>query len=287
MGLSDLSKEENKGQDYFTGGQASGMVVRDPQKKDGANIVNELMDNARRLGGQEVDPEQQATQRPPQPTFSGAGYRLGDEWRPSQRVEPPATGQVQKEPDVITVTLIFYRQGFTVDDGPLRDYTDPENAEFLKAINKGHVPLELLQKTGNRPVEVNLMDRKGEDYKPPPKVIKPFSGEGQRLGGPSSATPPQPTTVPTSSSNRSSRAEVDLRQPTTSVQIRLHDGTRLVAKFNHFHTVGDLRAFVQAALSKKVGFQLQTTLPVRVLVDDSQTLEAAGLLGATVVQRPV
>jgi len=48
MGLSDLSKEENKGQDYFTGGQASGMVVRDPQKKDGANIVNELMDNARR-----------------------------------------------------------------------------------------------------------------------------------------------------------------------------------------------------------------------------------------------
>jgi len=73
------------------------------------------------------------------PRTNRTGYRLGDEWRPSQRVEPPATGQVQKEPDVITVTLIFYRQGFTVDDGPLRDYTDPENAEFLKAINKGYL----------------------------------------------------------------------------------------------------------------------------------------------------
>lgn len=71
------------------------------------------------------------------------------------------------------------------------------------------------------------------------------------------------------------------------MQIRLHDGTRLVAKFNHTHTVGDLRAFVDSALPKKVAFQLQTTLPVRVLSDDSQTLAESGLLGATVVQRPL
>jgi len=57
------------------------------------------------------------------------------------------------------------------------------SSSFSHQNTMRHVPLELLQKTGNRPVEVNLMDRKGEDYKPPPKVIKPFSGEGQRLGG--------------------------------------------------------------------------------------------------------
>jgi UBX domain-containing protein 1 len=80
---------------------------------------------------------------------------------------------------------------------------------------------------------------------------------------------------------------VDDTQPMTSVQIRLHDGTRLVAKFNHTHTVGDLRGFVDAALPKRVAYQLQTTLPVRVLADESQTLQEAGLLGSTVVQRPL
>lgn len=29
---------------------------------------------------------------------------------------------------------------------------------------------------------VDLMDRRGEDYKEPPKVVKPFTGSGQRLG---------------------------------------------------------------------------------------------------------
>jgi UBX domain-containing protein 1 len=93
--------------------------------------------------------------------------------------------------------------------------------------------------------------------------------------------------VATTSSAPRRKLVVDETQPTTSVQIRLHDGTRLVAKFNHTHTVGDLRGFVDAALPKRVAYQLQTTLPVRVLADESQTLHDAGLLGSTVVQRPL
>ena len=37
---------------------------------------------------------------------------------------------------------------------------------------------------------------------------------------------------------------LDSTQPTTSVQIRLADGTRLVSKFNHTHTVNDIRQFI-------------------------------------------
>jgi hypothetical protein len=37
---------------------------------------------------------------------------------------------------------------------------------------------------------------------------------------------------------------LDPAQPTTSVQIRLADGTRLVSKFNHTHTVNDIRQFI-------------------------------------------
>lgn len=44
------------------------------------------------------------------------------------------------------------------------------------------------------------------------------------------------------------RAEVPLTPdvPTTSLQIRLVDGTRLIATFNHSHTIGDIRRYIIA-----------------------------------------
>jgi hypothetical protein len=44
-------------------------------------------------------------------------------------------------------------------------------------------PAELEREARGRPLSVNLMDKKSEDYVPPPKVITPFAGAGQRLGG--------------------------------------------------------------------------------------------------------
>lgn len=42
------------------------------------------------------------------------------------------------------------------------------------------------------------------------------------------------------------RAEVPLTPdaPTTTLQIRLVDGTRLIATFNHSHTVGDIHRYI-------------------------------------------
>lgn len=37
---------------------------------------------------------------------------------------------------------------------------------------------------------------------------------------------------------------VDSDQPITSLQIRLADGSRLTGRFNHGHTIGDLRRFL-------------------------------------------
>lgn len=80
---------------------------------------------------------------------------------------------------------------------------------------------------------------------------------------------------------------VDDTQPTTSVQIRLADGTRMVSKFNHMHTVGDIRNFI---LTSRPGphreFRLQEMgFPPRILEDMSATLEASGLLNAVVMQK--
>lgn len=80
---------------------------------------------------------------------------------------------------------------------------------------------------------------------------------------------------------------MDESQPVTSVQLRLADGTRLVARFNHTHTVADIRRFIDAARpAPPAPYSLQTPgFPPIKLEDDSQTLEAAGLLNAVVIQR--
>ena len=39
---------------------------------------------------------------------------------------------------------------------------------------------------------------------------------------------------------------VDDSQPVTKLQIKLADGTRMVARFNHTHTIADVRRFINA-----------------------------------------
>ncbi len=34
--------------------------------------------------------------------------------------------------------LTFWRNGFSIDDGPLFEYSDPKNQKYLEAINDGY-----------------------------------------------------------------------------------------------------------------------------------------------------
>ena len=63
---------------------------------------------------------------------------------------------------------------------------------------------------------------------------------------PAAVAKPAAATQSASASKLPGSLQVDESQPTTSIQLRLGDGTRLVAKFNHTHTVGDIRRFVDA-----------------------------------------
>lgn len=62
-----------------------------------------------------------------------------------------------------------------------------------------------------------------------------------------SVAPPQDESV-LASSEEAARAALatDTSQPTTTVQVRLVDGTRLAATFNQTHTIADLRSFISA-----------------------------------------
>lgn len=49
-------------------------------------------------------------------------------------------GQAASGGEVTSIEVVFYRNGFTVDGGSLRDLNAPENREFLRAMEVGEVP---------------------------------------------------------------------------------------------------------------------------------------------------
>ena len=73
--------------------------------------------------------------------------------------------------------------------------------------------------------------------------------------------------------------------PQTTIQIRLDDGSRLVATLNHAHTVADLRRYVTTARPHLSDFTLRTSYPPKELTDNAATLESAGLLNAALLLR--
>nr|KAJ3422973.1 hypothetical protein HK105_005098 [Polyrhizophydium stewartii] len=294
-GGSDES-DADEGENYFAGGEKSGVMMQGGPKdnKGGAlDLVKGILDKAAKTGPPPDDEDSGKAKKPSY--FGGSGYRLGSEddagAGPSQPVvsapqptEDPSTQRVDRQ-------LTFWRDGFSIDDGPLLRYDDPANQEFLKAINSGRAPTSLLNVAYGQPVEVKVAHRMQENYKPPPKKPAPaFSGTGNRLGGvvpgesaaaAAAASMPMPGTFP----GTATQVSVDHNLPSTSIQIRLSDGTRMVAKFNHSHTVADLYNFVRASRPDTQAFVMQTTLPMRELKDMNLTLKDAGLLNSVVVQR--
>jgi UBX domain-containing protein 1 len=120
-------------------------------------------------------------------------------------------------------------------------------------------------------VDLQVARRLEEDYRPPPKKpAQPFSGSGNRLGSPApnfspAAPTPSVAPVPRSAVTPTPAFEVDTSQPVTSIQFRLGNGERsvvliivndqysdhrhrLVGRFNHSHSVAELRNYINACV---------------------------------------
>ncbi|RWW58232.1 hypothetical protein BHE74_00034937 [Ensete ventricosum] len=116
----------------------------------------------------------------------------------------------------------------------------------------------------------------------PARRLAPFQGVGRTLaGGSSDSSVTEPTVDNTASIAVPSSfgLSVDESMPSTSIQLRLADGTRMVARFNIQHTIGDIRAFIDASRPGSARtYQLQTVgFPPKQLNDVSKTIEEAGL----------
>jgi len=272
-GLQDISPDKEESKDkkdlsWFTGGASSGLAVQAPQQANNTDVVNNLFDTAKRQGAISKSDEKS----PEKEKFAGSGFVLGNTDRQSAVV---TAAPAKQHPRRVIVT--FYKDCFTVDDGPPRKITEPVNRTFLDDISNGRIPRELTQLYGSAVIDVELIDKKGEDYNPPPKpAIVSFSGAGHTLGGPQTAN---------MVSAKGKKIVVDESAPTTTVQVRTHNGQRLLIKANHNHTVGDLRSHIEMECPTGKSFELRTTYPPQVLTDDSETLKDAGLLNAAIVQR--
>jgi len=279
--LSDINKdedededEENRPQNYYAGGEKSGQMIQDPKRNNNKkDLVHEMLEKAKQQGKNPPEPLQQGDDK-----FSGAGYRLGRD--AVEPVRPIVNSTAQQKP--VTRTLTFWKNGFQVDDGPLRAIEDPANRQFLEDINNGFVPRELNTQSD---IDVNLVDRKNDDYVAPKIKVQAFAGSGYSLGGGNSTTAAGTTvSAPAAAPPLTRNFVVQPDQPATSIQIRLADGTKLVSKFNLSHTVQDIINFVASA--KRTGpFQLLTGYPQKVLDKPSLTIAEAGLQSAAIVQK--
>lgn len=290
----DSSSDDEEGQAFYAGGsERSGQQIIGPGKgrKD---IVTEMFKSVRERGAVVFDDEPSSTSRGRGGVFGGVGYRLGQTADDHEQVTPGNTQQQDNQPR--SVRLRLYREGFTVDDGPLRHYTDPENAEFLSCIRRGEIPSELSRGQGGPGGEVRLSleDRRHEECPRTRKQNTPFSGKGHLLGSPTPATVGATAPLGASPDDRAANqraaqdaVRVDPERPVTTVQFRLADGSRLTGRFNHSHTVGDLLQFVSRAepAYQLTPFTLLTAFPSTELTNHAQTLAEGQLLNTTLLQR--
>ncbi|XP_010524491.1 PREDICTED: plant UBX domain-containing protein 5 [Tarenaya hassleriana] len=273
--------DSDDAEEYYTGGEKSGMLVQDLKK---AKDVDEIFDQARHSAVERpVDPSRSTFR-----SFTGTARLLSGETVSS------SPQQQQDQPQVIMHTITFWRNGFTVDDGPLRRLDDPANASFLESISRSECPQELEPTDRRIRVHVDLI-RREENFTEPRKgqaPPPPFQGVGRTLGAanpPSSgSTTSEPPASPLNTAPPPSMGLViDPSAPTTSIQLRLADGTRLVSRFNIHHTVRDVRAFIEASRpGGNRGYQLLTMgFPPKQLADLDQTIEQAGIGNSVVIQK--
>ncbi|KAJ6397191.1 hypothetical protein OIU77_022102 [Salix suchowensis] len=272
------SDDEDAPQEYYTGGEKSGMLVQDPTK---GNDVDAIFNQARQLGAVE-GPLDNLNQSSSSRSFTGTGRLLSGESVPT----------APQQPEAVVHNIVFWTNGFTVDDGPLRRLDDPENASFLEnnpgskslefwkfnldvllkswlklrmlyqkysqienSIRKSECPKELEPSDRRSSVHVNLIRRDQKCPEPEKQRNVAFQGIGRTLGSTSALPASEPTadSAPLSSAPLSSAPAplmglvVDKTLPSTSIQLRLADGTRMVAHFNNSNTVNDIRSFIDAS----------------------------------------
>jgi len=284
---SDSDDSDSEQQAFFAGGSShSGNVILGPKKKK--FNVGDMFKAAKDAGAEAIDPsESGAGPSGGMRAFQGGGFKLGSDTAESVQVG----GGQAKKPDPRHFVLKMWKEGFSLDDGDLRAYNDPAHREFLASVMRGTIPPELVKEAKGGEVHVDMEDHREEEFVKPKASARPFQGSGNVLGSiaPAVAAPTASPTLDPAQAEKGAQAKagLDAAKPVASIQVRLADGSRLIVKLNHTHTVADLRMYINTARPQyeAVQYSLLTTFPNKELTEDTATISSAGLVGAAVLQR--
>ncbi|XP_042126815.1 UBX domain-containing protein 2B isoform X2 [Peromyscus maniculatus bairdii] len=208
-------------------------IVQPPTGK----IVNELFKEAREHGAVPLSEATRSSSDDKAKSFTGGGYRLGSSFcKRSEYIY----GEHQLQD--VQVLLKLWSNGFSLDDGELRPYNDPTNAQFLESVKRGLTP----------------------------EIV---------------STPSSPEEEDKSILNAA--VLIDDSVPTTKIQIRLADGSRLIQRFNSTHRILDVRDFIIQSRPEfaTTDFILVTSFPSKELTDESLTLQEADILNTVILQQ--
>ncbi|XP_021798039.1 UBX domain-containing protein 2B isoform X2 [Papio anubis] len=188
----------------------------------------------------------------------------------------------------VQILLKLWSNGFSLDDGELRPYNEPTNAQFLESVKRGEIPLELQRLVHGGQVNLDMEDHQDQEYIKPRLRFKAFSGEGQKLG----SLTPEIVSTPSSPEEEDKSilnavVLIDDSVPTTKIQIRLADGSRLIQRFNSTHRILDVRNFIVQSRPEfaTLDFILVTSFPNKELTDESLTLLEADILNTVLLQQ--
>uniref|UniRef100_A0A4W2CKZ8 UBX domain protein 2B n=1 Tax=Bos indicus x Bos taurus TaxID=30522 RepID=A0A4W2CKZ8_BOBOX len=114
---------------YSSEHECSGLHIVQPST---GKIVNELFREARQHGAVPLNEATRASGDDKSKSFTGGGYRLGNSFcKQSEYIY--GENQLQD----VQILLKLWSNGFSLDDGELRPYSDPTNAQFLESVKRG------------------------------------------------------------------------------------------------------------------------------------------------------
>lgn len=284
-------EEEKTDTNFFTGGEKSALQVEDPNKdkKNERSIIDQIFQRAKEQMDQ-PDDRPSARQEAPEEVrkFTGTGFKLGGDNQPSEEIAD-VNANLPKRPAKVTREITFWRQGFTVGEGALHRYDDPNNASVLQELNAGRVPMSLLDVEFGQDVDVSVFKKTDEDWVPPKRKLGGFEGQGQRLGSPvpgeSLSGTPVPEAVP--AATQETKPE-DKGEGDSLVQIRFANGKRISHKFNSTDSIKTVYDFVRhhPYTESSKSFILSHAFPVKPIEESEDlTVGDAKLKNAVIVQR--
>jgi UBX domain-containing protein 1 len=187
--------------------------------------------------GKAKDPNRTEQQQQQKPSFTGRGHKLTDDATLTEAADTPKSANTinTNEEEVVSRIILFWQDGLTIGDGPLRPYSDPATQRLLQQLSQEQVPLREFDLLPNQLVDIKVvhcLERKFEEAGRRRELVKldglkgeekkqaSFVGAARKLTDDSGREEAQGSTC------AGVRLQFDPDQPSTRLQLRLSNGQR-------------------------------------------------------------